>query len=81
MRGPGARGGEVRKEGTMADIERIGVVDARTKVQAKAALLVSAYPDEARWNAARLEGAIPLASLEARAAALPKSQELIFYCG
>lgn len=65
----------------MADIERIGVVDARTKLQAKTALLVCAYPDEARWNAARLERAVPLASLEARAATLPKNQELIFYCG
>ena len=81
MPGPGAKGSDVLKEGAMADIERIGVVDARSKVQAKAALLVCAYPDEDRWNRARLEGAIPLPSLEARAATLPKSQELIFYCG
>ena len=65
----------------MAEIERIGVVDALTKVQAKAALLVCAYADESKWKGARLEGAIPLARLEARAANLPKSQELIFYCG
>ena len=65
----------------MAEIERIGVVDARSKVQAKAALLVCAYVDESRWNGARLEGAIPLVSFEARAANLPASQELIFYCG
>jgi hypothetical protein len=65
----------------MVEIERIGVVDARSKVQAKAALLVCAYADESKWNGARLEGAIPLASFEARAANLPKRQELIFYCG
>jgi len=65
----------------MAEIERIGVADARTKVQAKTALLVCAYADESKWYGARLEGAIPLPSFEARAAALPKSQELIFYCG
>lgn len=65
----------------MAEIERIGVVEARGRVQAKTALLVCAYADEVRWNAARLEGAIPLPSFEARAATLPKSQELIFYCG
>lgn len=65
----------------MTVIERIGVADARTKVQANAALLVCAYADESKWNGARLEGAIPLPSLEARATALPKSQELIFYCG
>lgn len=65
----------------MAEIQRIGVADARTKVQAKAALHICAYLDDARWNRARLDGAIPLVSLEARAATLPKSQELIFYCG
>jgi hypothetical protein len=65
----------------MAEIERIGVLDARAKVQAEAALLVCAYADEARWNTARLEGAISLATLEARVGTLPKSQELLFYCG
>jgi len=65
----------------MAEIERIGVADARGKVQAKAALLVCAYADEAKFNSARLEGAISLASFEARAASLPKGQEIIFYCG
>jgi len=65
----------------MAEIERISVADAGGKVQAKTALLVCAYADEAKFNSARLEGAIPLASLEARAATLPKGQELIFYCG
>lgn len=65
----------------MAEIGRIGVADARTKVQTKAALLVCAYADESKWNGARLEGAIPLASFEAQVANLPKRQELIFYCG
>jgi hypothetical protein len=65
----------------MAEIERIRIAEARRKVQANAALLVCAYAEEAKWNAARLEGAIPLPSLEARAVTLPKSQELIFYCG
>ena len=65
----------------MAEIERISVADARRKVLAKTGLLVCAYADEAKFNSARLDGAIPLASLEARAATLPKGQELIFYCG
>ena len=65
----------------MADIERISVADARRKVQAKQALLVCAYPDEAKFNAARLDGAISLAGFEARVATLPKGQEIIFYCG
>jgi hypothetical protein len=65
----------------MKEIARIGVADARSKVQAKTALLVSAYSEEAKWNSARLEGAIPLGTLEAQVATLPKAQELIFYCG
>jgi hypothetical protein len=65
----------------MAEIERISVADARRKVQANQALLVCAYPDEAKFNGVRLEGAISLASFEGRAATLPKGQEIIFYCG
>jgi hypothetical protein len=65
----------------MAEIERISVADARSKVQGKQALLVCAYPDKAKFNAARLDGAISLAGFEARAATLPKSQEIIFCCG
>ncbi len=65
----------------MAEIERISVAEARNKVQGKEALLVCAYPDDAKFKAARLDGAISLASFESRAATLPKSQEIIFYCG
>jgi hypothetical protein len=76
----GKRERTLLKEGTMADIERISVADARSKVQGKQALLVCAYPDEAKFRAARLDGAISLASFEAQAASLPKGQEIIFYC-
>lgn len=65
----------------MAEIERISVADARSKVQGKQALLVCAYPDEAKFHAARLDGAISLADFEARVGTLPKNQELVFYCG
>ena len=65
----------------MAEIQRIGVQEAREKVRSKAALLVCAYDDEEKYNKMRLEGAIPLARLEARAATLPKDKEIIFYCG
>jgi hypothetical protein len=65
----------------MAEIERVDVADARGRVQARQALLVCAYTDDAKFNSARLEGAIPLASFETRAATLPKEQEVIFYCG
>ncbi len=65
----------------MAEIERISVQEARTKVLSKAALLVCAYDDEEKYKKMKLEGAISLKDLESRAATLPKSQELIFYCG
>ena len=76
----GLRERTLLEEGTMAEIERISVADARNKVQGKQALLVCAYPDEAKFRAARLDGAISLASFEARTASLPKGQEIIFYC-
>jgi hypothetical protein len=65
----------------MKEITRISVADARPKVQNQTALLVCAYADEAKFNNARLDGAISLASLKARADTLPKGTELIFYCG
>jgi len=65
----------------MAEIERIGVDDARRKVQAQTALLVCAYGDEDKFNNDRLAGAIPLAALEARVATLARGKELVFYCG
>jgi rhodanese-related sulfurtransferase len=42
---------------------------------------VCAYDDEEKYNKMKLEGAIPLARLEAQAATLPKDREIIFYCG
>jgi rhodanese-related sulfurtransferase len=65
----------------MAEVERISVHEAREKVRSNAALLVCAYDDEEKYNKMKLEGAIPLARLEAQAATLPKDREIIFYCG
>jgi hypothetical protein len=65
----------------MAEIPRISVSEARSKVQANTALLVCAYEDEAKCSRMNLEGSIPLAKFARRAASLPKDQELIFYCG
>jgi hypothetical protein len=62
------------------DIPRITVEDARRKVQANQALLVCAYEDEAKCRMVNLEGSIPLTSFQARAASLPKDQEIIFFC-
>ena len=62
----------------MAEIERISVQQAHAK--AGQALLVCAYDDEAKCKSVNLSGSISLAGLRARAASLPKSQEIIFYC-
>lgn len=64
----------------MADIERISVGEAHTKVAASQALLVCAYDDEAKCRKLDLHGSISLTSFESKAASLPKDQEIIFFC-
>ena len=63
----------------MADIERISAQQARAKAKANQALLVCAYEDEAKCRMLHLEGSISFASLQPRAALLPKTKEIIFY--
>jgi len=62
------------------DIERIGPEAAYQKVKAGEALLVCAYGDE-KCKGLLLEGALLRSELESRRPALPKDQEIIFYCG
>jgi hypothetical protein len=62
----------------MAEARRVRVQEAREKVQASQALLVCAYDSEEMCNGLRLEGAITLGELNTRA--VPKEQEIIFYC-
>ncbi len=64
----------------MVEISRVSVQEARRQVAAGRALLVCAYPDEEKCNRMKLEGSITLSELQARLAALPKDQQLIFYC-
>jgi hypothetical protein len=66
-------------EGIMATA-RIEPTEARQRVQSGRALLVCAYDDEAKCATMKLEGALSLGALEAKAPSLPKSQEIIFYC-
>jgi hypothetical protein len=63
----------------MADIQRISVQQAHAKTEAKQALLVCAYEDEGKDQRLNLEGSISFASLQSRAASLPKTQDIIFY--
>jgi hypothetical protein len=68
------------QEGNMEDIERISVEEAHKKAKANQALLVCAYEDEAKCRVLNLDGSISLASFLSKAASLPKSQEIIFFC-
>ena len=72
--------GRPRDDRHMADDLRIGVEEARGDVTSGKALLVCAYADEAKCRKIGLDGSITLAELESRRPALPKSQELIFFC-
>jgi hypothetical protein len=65
----------------MADIERIPVEEAHQKVHANHALLVCAYEDEAKCRKVNLEGSLSLTTFQSRVGSLPKTQEIIFYCG
>jgi hypothetical protein len=64
----------------MADVERISVAEARRKAEAGEALLVCAYDDAQKCNQMKLHGSIQLAELRSRLGALPKDQQIIFYC-
>jgi hypothetical protein len=64
----------------MVDVSRIGVEEARRKVAAGRAVLVCAYDDADKCRKINLQGSINMAQFTAKAAALPKDQEIIFYC-
>jgi hypothetical protein len=70
----------VLRRNNMADIERIGVQEAHRRVTTNQALLVCAYDDEAKYRMLNLDGSISLSSFQSRVDALPKTQEIIFYC-
>lgn len=64
----------------MAEILRVPVAEARTRVSAGEALLVCAYEDLSTFRAMHLEGAIPLEELRAMTPSLDRGKEIIFYC-
>lgn len=59
---------------------RIGVEEAYRKVKSGEALLVCAYDDDATFQKMRLDMAISLDEFKERLPAIPKEQEIIFYC-
>jgi len=64
----------------MTEPERVGPGESYEKLKAGVALLVCAYDNEDKFKALRLEGAISLNELRSKLGALPKDQEIIFYC-
>lgn len=64
----------------MTDTIRIGIEEARRHVMSGQAVLVCGYDDDAKCRQIALEGSIPLAAFQSRLPALPKSQEIIFFC-
>jgi len=69
-----------RGEVHMTEPERVGPGEIYEKLKAGAALLVCAYDNEDKFKVLHLEGAISLHELRSRLEALPKDQEIIFYC-
>lgn len=59
---------------------RITPEQAREKILARKAMLVCAYEDAAKFNNARLEGAMSIRDFRAMEQSLSKEQEIIFYC-
>lgn len=64
----------------MAEARRISIQEARSKVQAKEALLVCAYDSEEMCGGIRLENALTMGEFQTRLSETSKDQELIFYC-
>ncbi len=64
----------------MAESIRISPQEVRQKVTSGSALLVCAYEDEEKCKQLHLESAITLREFQSKLSALPKDQEIIFYC-
>ena len=62
-------------------VERISAPDARRRAEAGQAWLVCAYDDEQKWRDAGVAGSVSHGQFQAQLAGMPKSQEIIFYCG
>jgi hypothetical protein len=58
----------------------MNVREVRNKLQSGAqTLLVCAYPSDAKFQQAALDGAISFSEFESRKASLPRDTELVFY--
>jgi hypothetical protein len=65
---------------SQGQVERVSAEEARRRVAEQRAVLVCAYEDESKCQRLKLDAALTLGELQARAATLPRSQEIVFYC-
>ena len=64
----------------MKEVVRVAPEETYKKVESGKALLVCAYDDDAKFRSVQLKGALSFSELESKVEALPKNQEIIFYC-
>lgn len=64
----------------MEAVARVLPQEVYPRVREGKALLVCAYPEEERFRALRLEGAISYREFQSRLPGLAKDQEIVFYC-
>ena len=64
----------------MSEVERIATEKAREQVSMGKALLVCAYDSDEKFAKYHLEGATSLSGFRKKIDAMPKEQEIIFYC-
>ena len=61
---------------------RVSAAELWSRLQAQPPpLLVCAYDDEEKCASLKIPGSFTLQALMARLGSLPKTQELVFYCG
>jgi hypothetical protein len=64
----------------VAEMDRIGPEETMKKLKSGKALVVCAYEDE-KCKTILFDGALLRSELESKIDTLPKTQEIIFYCG
>ena len=64
----------------MSEIPRIDATQAYLKSRDGDALLVCAYDDQQKCEESRLAGSVTLQEFKNMKSAIPKDQEIVFYC-
>jgi hypothetical protein len=64
----------------MTTINRVTPEDIYPRVKSGDTVLVCAYDNEETFRGMRLEGAMSLQEFKSRVSALPKDQEIVFFC-